>query len=405
MATWTNMPDPLSGFSVAAPSGHLLLIIVLLLSLSAPVVAQQSQRPDRLYFSADFGHTRDSNYDRVPDDDAEQITTGTAGIHLNQTLSRQYFSAGAAVTRYMFGEGGELDTSLWSGRVDWHSNVGNRLKPSLSWSRTERLLDRAEFEQRDILTDENLRGGLVFALGPHWRIPLKARHLEQEHSSDSQKALNYIDEQISIGATYTSDRNSKAGINLVGGDREYPNQDRVRPEDIPERADLDFAYLTLELETNWVISPKTQLEGRLGFFDRNGEANDGSGGYALVDARWKPTHKTKLASGLQYTEPPIGETANSPSRIERLHFGVEWQATPKILLSSGYSWTNNRFHANSGRQSRTEEVQVLNPLVARYEMNETLAFYLRSTWVSRSSPLKEREFDATVVKVGVDLTL
>jgi len=376
-----------------------------LLCMASPVAAQEPERPDRFQFNADLGHTRDSNYDRLPDNDSEQITTGKAGIRLNQTLSRQHFNARAAITRYKFDERDKLDTSIWSGGIGWQGNIGSRLKPSLSWSQTEQLVDRAEFEGRDILTDETVRGGLVYSLGPHWNIPIRAQRMEQEHSNDSQTALDYIDEQISVGASYLSDRNSSVGINLIHGDREYPNQNRTRPDDIPDRDDLDYDYLTAELETNWVISPKTQLEGRLGFFERDGEANDGSGGYALIEARWKPTYKTKLTTGVQYTEPPIGETANSPSEIERVYIDAEWQATPKILLSSGYSWSNNRFEANTNRESRTEELQVINPLIARYQMNETLAFYLSSTWVDRSSPVDDREFDATIVKVGLDLTL
>ena len=56
-------------------------------------------------------------------------------------------------------------------------------------------------------------------------------------------------------------------------------------------------------------------------------------------------------------------------------------------------------------EARSERVQVLNPLIARYQMTDALEFYFRSTWVDRSSPEDDREFDATIVKVGLDLTL
>lgn len=403
MGTRTIMPFPLPGLP-SVTYRQLSLSTALCLCLVPPVAAQQAERPDRFQFHANLGHTRDSNYDRLPEDDPEQITTGTAGIRLNQTLSRQHFNARAAVTRYEFDERDELDTSTWSGGVGWQGNIGSRLRPYLSWSQTERLVDRAEFEGKDVVTDDTLRGGVSYSLGPHWSIPFKAQRVDQEHSNDTQVALDYTDRQASIGAMYTSDRNSTAGINLISGDREYPNQDLTRPDDIPED-DLDYDYLTVELESKWVVSPKTQLEGRLGFFDRDGEANDGSGGYALVEARWKPTYKTKLTTGVQYTEPPIGETSNSPSQVERVYLDLEWQATTKILISGGYSWSSNDYDANSRRAARTEEVQVIHPLIARYQMNDALGFYFRSTWVTRSSPLDEREFDATVLKLGLDLTL
>ncbi len=404
MGTRMNMPIPLPVLPTAT-SPCLLVLAAGLATIAAPAMAQDAERPDRFQFNADLGHTRDSNYDREPDNDPEHITTGTAGIRLNQTLSRQHFNVRAAVTRDEFGEREELDTTTWSGGVGWQGNIGSRLNPYLSWNYRENLVDRAEFEGKDVLTDEVISGGVVYSLGPHWNIPVRARRSEQEHSNDSQTALDYIDEQASIGVLYTSDRYSSAGLNLIGGQREYPNQDRSRPEDIPQGDDLDYDYTTVEFETNWIISPKTQLEGRLGFFDRNGEANDGSGGYALVEGRWKPTYKTKLTTGVQYTEPPIGERSNSPSEIERVYLDAEWQATPKILLSTGYSWANNDFEANSRREARSEHVQVLNPLIARYQMTDALEFYFRSTWVDRSSPEDDREFDATIVKVGLDLTL
>lgn len=406
MGTWTTMPLSLSGHFAFVSHHHRPLVLAVLMGLATPVLAQEPEGPDRFEFNADLGHTRDSNYDRLPgNDDPEQITTGSVGVRLNQTLSRQDFTARAAVTRLQFNERDELDTSLWSGGLGWQGSIGSRLRPSLSWSQTERLVDRTEFEGRDVITEDALRGGVVWILGPHWNIPFRARRIEQEHSNDSQIALDYEDQQASIGAFYTSDRNSTAGINLIAGEREYPNQDDTRPEDLPERGDLDYDYVTVELESTWVVSPKTQLEGRLGFFDRQGEANDGSGGYALIEGRWKPTYKTRVITGIQYTEPPIGETSNSPSEVQRVYLDVEWQATPKIEVSAGYAWASNDFDANSRREARSEEVQVVNPLIARYQMNTALAFYLRSTWVTRSSPLDEREFDATIVKVGVDLSL
>lgn len=406
MGTRTNMRTPSSILSTTTThSRYRQLLVVTLLVTASPAIAQDVEPPDRFQFTADLGHTRDSNYDREPGNDPENINTGTAGIRINQTLSRQNFNARAAVTRNEFDEREELDTTTWSGGAGWRGAIGNRIKPYLSWGYSEDLVDRAEFEGKDVLTNEVFRGGLVYALGPHWNIPIRAQRVDQEHSNDSQTSLDYIEDQISVGLLYTSDRYSTAGLNLISGQREYPNQNQSRPDDIPADEDLDYDYTTVELESTWVVSPKTQLEGRVGFFDRDGEANDGSGGYALVEGRWKPTYKTKLTTGVQYTEPPIGERSNSPSEIERIYLDAEWQATTKILLSAGYSWSNNNYDANASRESRTEELQVINPLIARYQMTDALEIYFRSTWVDRSSPVDDREFDATIVKLGLNLTL
>lgn len=384
---------------------RVLTAALCLCGLAGLATAQEPEQPDTLTFNAGLAHTWDSNYDRIPEDDPEQITTANAGVRFNQTLSRQRLSARAAVRRYRHDERAGLDTTTWAGGAGWYGAIGNHIKPSLSWARSERLVDRAEFEGKDVVTEDEVKAGLVIAPGHHWGFPLSVRRREQEHSNDSQEALDFTDEEASAGVRYTSNRGSTIGVNVIGGQREYPSQNRARPEDVPERGDLDYDYTTLEFETNWVVSPKTQLESRLGFFDRDGDANDGTGGYALIEGRWQATYKTGFTGGLQYSEPAIGETSNSPSESQRVYLDVEWQATQKILVSSGYTWVQNEFDASSQRSSRSEQLHILNPLTARYQFSDNLEFRLRTAWLERSSPLDEREFDASMVTLGIDLTL
>ena len=374
-----------------------LTLAITLLGTSAAAVAQEVEQPDRFRFNAGVGHTWDSNYDRVPDDDPEQISTANAGVRINQELSRQRFTLSAGATRYEHDERDNFDTTTWGGGAAWKGAIGNAFKPHLSWSRRERLVDRAEFEDKDVVTEEETTGGLVITPGNNWSFPLTLRRLDQEHSNDSQEALDYTDEEASVGTRYTSARGSTIGLKVISGQREYPHQDRVRPEDIPESGDLDFDYTTVEFETNWVVSPKTQLESRLGMFDRDGEANDGTGGYALLEGRWAATYKTHVTTGFEYTEPAIGETSDSASEIQRFYLDLEWQATPKILLGTGYAWMHYEFDANPQRDARSERIHKFTPLTARYQATDTLELNLRTVWLDRSSPLDEREFDASIV--------
>ncbi|SES95796.1 hypothetical protein [Marinobacter segnicrescens] len=382
-----------------------LTLAISLLGMSAAAVAQEVEQPDRFRFNAGIGHTWDSNYDRVPDDDPEQISTANAGVRINQELSRQRFTLSAGATRYEHDERDNFDTTTWGGGAAWKGTIGNAFKPHLSWSRRERLVDRAEFEDKDVVTEEETTGGLVITPGNNWSFPLTLRRLDQAHSNDSQEALDYTDEEASVGTRYTSARGSTIGLKVINGQREYPHQDRVRPEDIPESGDLDFDYTTVEFETNWVVSPKTQLESRLGMFDRDGEANDGTGGYALLEGRWAATYKTHVTTGFEYTEPAIGETSDSASEIQRFYLDLEWQATPKILLGTGYAWLHYEFDANPQRDARSERIHKFTPLTARYQATDTLELNLRTVWLDRSSPLDEREFDASIVSLGLDLTL
>ena len=382
-----------------------LIIALGLLTASGAAQAQQVEQPDRFRFDAGIGHTWDSNYDRLPEDDREQITTANAGVRIDQQYSRQRFRLSASVVRYRHDERDNFDTTNWNGGAAWNGAFGNALKPHLSWTRRERLVDRAEFEEKDVVTEEETIGGLVLTPGNNWSFPLTLRRMDQEHSNNSQEALDYTDEEASVGARYTSPRGSSVELKVISGQRDYPNQNRARPDDIPERGDLDFDYNTVELETIWVVSPKTQLESRLGLFDRDGEANDGSGGFALVEGRWAATYKTHVTTGLEYIEPAIGETSNSPSEVKRFYLDLEWQATPKILLGTGYAYLHHEFDANARRESRSEHLHRFTPLTASYQATDNLEVNLRTVWLDRSSPLDEREFDASIVTLGLDLTL
>ncbi|MFW5823372.1 MAG: hypothetical protein ACOCVV_00215 [Marinobacter sp.] len=302
-----------------------------LLTATTQAMAQEDGQPDRLQFNAGVAHTWDSNYDRTPEKDPEQITVANAGVRLKQDISRQEFSASAGAARYQHDERDRYDTTTWAGGLGWSGAIGNSFSPYLSWARRERLVDRAEFEDKDVVTEKEARGGLVIRPGVHWSFPLRARRLDQDHSNSSQEALNYTDEEVSAGAGYTTSKGSSVSLSLISGEREYPDQNRDRPDDIPERGNLDYDYTTLELDTIWVVSPRTQLESRLGLFDRDGEANDGTGGYMLVEGRWEATYKTDITTGFEYKEPAIGETSDSASETQRFYVDLEWQATASPL--------------------------------------------------------------------------
>ncbi len=382
-----------------------LVLPLAMAALASSALAQQPEESDTLTFNAGLGHTWDSNYDRDPQENQEQITTGSAGVEFDRTFSRQRLSASIGATRFNHDQRNELDTTVWGGGAAWRGEVGDHFRTLLSWSRSERLVDRAEFEGKDVITEDELEAGLVLVSGNNLEFPITARRVDQEHSNESQDALDYTDEEASAGIRWVTNRRSHIGINVISGQRDYPSQYQDRPEDIPRQEDLNFDYRTVELETLWVISPKTQLESRLGYFNREGDVNDGSGGMALVEGRWQPTAKLDLVTGLELTQPAIGETSNSPSENRRLYVDVVWQATPKISLGTGYAYVEHEFDENPVREARSETTNRINPLIARYQFTDQVEFNLTSAWLKRSSRRDDRDFEASIVTLGIDLTL
>ena len=367
------------------------VITLPLLGTAMTVWGAEDAKPDAL--SADVGvrHTWDSNYDREADGNDERITVAYAGAEVNTDISRQHFSGRIGVARYIHDRRDYLDATGYNGGLAWRGEQGDTFRTLVSWSRKDRPADRIDFIGNDIITYDDKQATLVYVMNTSWEIPLTVREAEQTHDNDSRRTLDYTDKELFTGVRYRSGRNSTVMLRLVNGEREYPNQ--ATP--IPAGQDLNFDYQRAEVETNWAFSKKTRLTGVVGYFQRDGEVNDGNGLQALLEGNWQASSKTLLTLGYNYDQPPLGEDSENASDTQRVYIGAEWDATPKLSVKTGAKQVWQSFDNTLQTSARDETVNVVTPLIVAYQFTDVVGVDLVSAWQKRHSPIASRDYSAT----------
>lgn len=356
---------------------------------------------DTLRISASLRQSWDDNYNRSADARPEEITIAAAGLAFNKKISQQQLSANLGVSRYEHNRRDFLDATTWRGGAAWIGQLGNALRTRLSWNRYEQPVDRAEFIGKDILTFDHRQASISLVPGNHWRFPAGVRRNALEHSNPGQLAINYEDREAFIGIGYVSNRRSTISLELVRGERDYPRQNLNRPDDIPPGADLNYDYINTALSSTWVVTSKTQLEGRVDYFQRDGEVNDGNGSQVSLDGRWKATDKLSLHSGYQFAQPAVGETSDSPSEVQRLFVEAEWQATPKLELATRLSHARLAYDTQTTLPARTEKGYRWVPLAARYQFTEQFGLTLAGSLLKQQSPVADRDYIAREFSMGM----
>lgn len=358
---------------------------------------------DTVRIIASLRHSWDDNYNRSPDSGQEQITVASAGLALKQNISRQQLSANVGVSRYEHSRRDFLDATTYRAGAAWAGQLGRILRTRVSWNRYEQPVSRDQFIGKDILTFDNRQASLTFVPGNNWRFPAGVRHSSLEHSNPGQQAINYQDREAFVGIGYVSGRNSSVTLELARGDRDYPRQNLNRPDDIPPGADLNFDYTNAALSSTWVVTAKTKLEGRVDYFQRDGEVNDDNGSQVSLETHWKATHKLGFRSGYQYVQPAVGETTDSPTEVHRIFVEADWQATPKLELSTRVAHARAEYDEQLTLPARTEKVYRWAPLIASYQFTDQLALTLSSALLKQESPRADRDYIARELSAGMRL--
>lgn len=398
-------PHPAPGRPVLCRNRLWPLLAAATLCLSGPQAHAGQSRPDRVEFEAAVRHTWDDNYNRQPDEKHEQVTVASAGLTLRTGIRQQILTAGAGVARHEHQRRTFLDATTHRAQASWSGPLGPVLRHHIGWNRYERPADRADFDGKDIITFDTRRAGLTLGSGPGWQFPAGVRQETQDHSSSAQQALNFEDLRVHAGVRYVTGRRSSLTLEMAHGEREYPDQDLSRPEDLPPAGDLDYDYTEAVLRGHWVLTDKTHLEPHIGYFQRDGEVNEGTGAQAGLDLGWQMTTKTRLDAGYHFTQPPVGETSNSPSDRHNVYLEARWQATPRLGLGTRVAYASLYYESRPDRPQRTETLYHWSPLTADYQLTEHLELTLTSRWLQRESPRDDREFTARDLSLGLRLKL
>lgn len=374
-----------------------------LCALLTPLAAAQD---DTFSIGGSVQEIWDSNYSRSPEgeEDSEYMTLATASVAFNKTLSRQKFNVHWQGNRYKHAELSELDADYSEGGATWRGEWGSRLKTNLQWLRDAYPVDRLEFSGRDIISRDDAALELDYGLGHKFTMGLGARQINQMHSNEEREGLDYEDEEGFFEVGYQTGIKSTLTLRGRYGERAYPNEQLVPVEDteLPS-GNLNYDYQQIELEGVWIASPKTNITSTFGYFNRDGDVNDGTGTVIALDANWELTPKLLFEGGYALSQPAVGETSDSLTETQTASLGLKWLLTHKLGLHMRASFSEQQYEDFSLEQERTEHFYVATPLAVTYELAKSISIKAATSWTERQSPLAYREYTSAEATLGIYL--
>ena len=341
----------------------------------------------------------DSNFSQSQLEDEEQITAVAAGIGFNKTFSRQQIVARGGVSRFEHNTYSEFDATISDAQFNWKGKWFSQFNTEVEAVRDERLAERLEFSEKDIVTRDHAKVKLGYGNDGRLAFHVGAKGIQQTHSNILREPLDFTDDLVFADAGYKTASNSTFVLRVTSGDVQYLNEDSeitrnagIIPDMKYVASDLDFKYRQYELESVWTISPKTDITFTLAQLDRDGFINDGSSEVASIDVHWELTPKFNLQGGYSYRQPPVGETSDSPTKVHAYFISAFWDLTEKFTLSSSAKVREKNFEDVTGELSLTETLYNITPLVITYVPTHALSIVLETGWRKNKSPIDYREY-------------
>ncbi|QEI11289.1 hypothetical protein [Cellvibrio japonicus] len=337
----------------------------------------------------------DSNFARTTDKDAEHYTLSSANLKASHRYGRQQWALGLRGLRYDHAERTDLDTDFYDGKASWRSTWSHRFNTRVAWDRMAYAVDRLEFVGQDVVARDDVNVQVNYGTGDRLSVGVGARQSEQRHSNDLRDSLDFDEEEIAVEVRYQTAGKSRLSLRLRDGNRVYPTPSSTDPRQ------LDFDYRQAELDLTWVSTEKTRLHLVVGRFERDGDTNSGTGTQAEVEAQWSVTEKFALTLSVNRSEPAVGETSDSPIRVDTGEIGLRWQPAYAWSVQTSARYSEQAYQARALEPARDEEVKAFTPLAVVYRVSDAVHLRLDSQWVERRSPLSYRNIDYALASIGL----
>lgn len=343
----------------------------------------------------------DSNFSQTEIEDEEYITLTSAGVGFKQTFSRQQIIARGRVSNYKHNNYSEFDSTIGDGQFNWKGKWFDQINTEVEVIRDERLAERIEFFEKDIVTRDEGKVKLGYGNDGRLAFHVGGKLVKQEHTNYLREPLDFEDANAFIDVGYKTASESTMVLRLTSGDVTYINEDSEISQDEEVildvtylARDLDFKYRQYELESVWVMSSKTQLTFTLAQLDRDGLINDGSSEIAAIDAKWDITPKFNLRGGYSYRQPAVGESSDSPAVVQTYFVSSSWQLSEKFGLDSSARVREKKFEDVDGELTMVETLYNISPLIITYSPTHALSIVIDTGWRKNESPISYREYSS-----------
>ncbi len=263
----------------------------------------------------------------------DRITTNYVGLRLDKSLAQQRFQLDVTKTTTRYNSFTFLDFDALDYRGAWLWHLTPRVSGTLSAEHRQALVPFVDFRgfQRNISNTGRRSFSLDGWLVGGWHVLLGAFDGETKYtqvflpqtSSRSYGADVGVRYVAASGSSVTATRRSSKGTTL--------NQ----PLDPVNLIDNGFSIQESELQSAWLVSGKSTLNGRLAWIERRHEhftQRDFSRMAGNLDYTWTPSSKLRLAVSARRDVGAWWDLISSYTVSDSLSFTPTWQATAKTVL-------------------------------------------------------------------------
>lgn len=368
----------------------------------SPVSSSPDQR-EGLTFRARAGVEHDDNILRSNgNEQSDTVTAIGVGLRYQKRVSQQTFVIDAELDQYNFDEL-STDYRTFNYSAAWNFRFGNRFDGILS-------ADRRQF--RDVTSagagaginrrterNEGIEAG--YRLGAAYRVLGGLQHNKVRSSDPTAWDANVEQTSGRVGLQFESARGSTAAIRYRHGQGEYDNAGGLA-------AVTDFDDNEVDAVVRWVVSPKTSVDARLGYLNRehdNAPTRDFDGIVGSLAVNWEITAKTRLTAGWAHDLGSyLGGTGGHLSS-DRFFVGPTWRATELITLSARYEHENRRYEDATGADAGRRDRFNVGTLGADWQIRRTISVGAQLRHERRSSSLPAFNYRANVIGLTARLTI
>lgn len=374
------------------------LLVVSMIGAQHVVAAED----DPLQLTASVQGISDSNFSRTPFNDSEQLVLSSAGLRFDNTYGRQRLTAKWQSNHYKYDEHPDFDTTTNTGQLNWKGLFASQINTDIDFRRNSYQVDRLEYFGKDIVTRDDFNAKIGYGNDNKLSFHVGGRQSKQTHSNDERNYLDFEEDEAFVDVGYQTSNKSNVYLRYKSGERTYTHAS-IDPVINPglQSDFLDFDYNQVELEGEWILTPKTSVSGLVARYKRDGNINDASGSLANISAEWQATEKVNIKGGYTFNEPAIGETSDSPSRVKTVFVSALWQFSSKLSFGSSVSHSIIDYGKLAPEFIRQEKLYSISPLTATFDSGRHWKVKLESGWRKNESPVLSRNYTSRQISAGL----
>jgi hypothetical protein len=321
-----------------------------------------------------------------------------AGIEGTYLLDEQKFFGTAEFRHFNYENFTDLNHNeeLFDGGLKWKlARAVDGLLEYRHEQRSVQFQDLAASTQLTLETENNVTASLNVNITPEWRLESLARDHVLNSPRNDVPSLSVHEDSIREGLKYLGVANLAAGVEAEYLEGKY-NYD-------PLALDPNYHQITVAAAATYVVSGLTNFTGNLGYSRRTDPTNAGLSGLTgslgyrhsltaktSVNVQLSRALNTYLTTGGNEIDTSAGATVN-------------YQATYKILVRAGYTYTDSKFPGTPNGAAAIDRADHLQfaTLDLTYQVLHWLSIRPYARYQARHSNLEGFTFDGNII--GVEL--